>query len=125
MVAEPRVWADVEMAVREWARDAVASLGRRIFFSYSSDAVFPQVALRRIPSPDDACLIQFDVWGDNKAQAAQYSSALATAIDGLSRFEYQNVILLGASVDSSGYIPDPENNKPRYIVQATFVAMGI
>ena len=123
MVAEPRVWVDVEAAVREWARDSVASINRRVFFAYNTSGSSPQLVLFRISGPDDACVIQFDAWASNKSQAAQLAAELCTAADELSRYGHGGVLLHGASVvNGPRWQPDEESNAPRYVVDILFTA---
>lgn len=125
MVAEPRTWIDVEGAVRTWARATLTPLANRIFFGYSEASAQPQIVLQRIGGPDDACLIQFDVWAASKAAAAVEAAKLATALDALSRYTaFATVLLLGARVDSIRWLPDAETDSPRYIVEATIMAVS-
>lgn len=122
MVAEARTWVDVESAVREWARDSVTSVGRRVFFAANNRVEFPQIALFRIAGPDDRCLIQFDCWADHKATAADLAAELATAADQIGRYTSDGVILHGANVDNVRWQPDEESAQPRYVVDITFFA---
>lgn len=122
MTAEPRVWVDVEAAVRAWSRTALPSLGGRIFFGFSNDAALPQIRLQRIGGTDDRALIQFDVWAANKAQAADAAALLATAADNLSRYVSGGTLLHGAAVEGVSWQPDDEGNAPRYVVDVTFTA---
>lgn len=122
MVAEARAWVDVEIAVREWARDSVESVGRRVFFGVDNNAAMPQIAMSRISGPDSACLIQFDCWAKGKAAAAALAAELATAADELSRYEHEGVLLHGADPFDLSWQPDEESNTPRYVVQVLFTA---
>lgn len=122
MVAEARTWVDVEAAVREWARDVVSSVDRRVFFGFNNKVEMPQVVLFRIAGPDDRCLIQFDAWAQGKAQAATVAAELATAADELSRYVHDGVLLHGARVEGVRWQPDEESDTPRYIVEVTFTA---
>jgi hypothetical protein len=127
VIAEPRTWVDVEAAVREWARDAVSAVNRRVFFGANNAAARPQIVLFRVAGPDDLCLIQFDVRAASKEAAASAAAELATAADGLSRFSYNGVLLLGATVDSIRWLPDeemPVKDSARYIVEVTFTAIA-
>src|SRR5690554_4645770 len=99
MVAEPRTYVDIESAVREWARDSVPGVERRVFFGANNHAAMPQIVLFRIAGPDDRCLIQFDVWAAGKAQAAQMAAELATAADAIGRYTHDGVLLHGAAVE--------------------------
>lgn len=116
------VWVDVENAVRSWARDFVLSAERRVFFGVNNNVDFPQIVLHRLGGPDSACLIQFDVWAATKATAAAAAAELASAVDALARYDTGDVLLHAAVVESSRWLPDPETDKPRYIVDVTFVA---
>lgn len=128
MVAEARDHGDVEDAVRQWARDNVlpaagaGNVNRRVFFGVDNKAAFPQIAVFKISGPDDQSLVQLDVWGGTRAQAAKIAAELQTAADKLSRYEAGNVLLKGAVVEGSSWQPDEESNKPRYVVQITFSA---
>lgn len=124
MVAEPSIWVDVESAVRDWARNAVASVNRRVFFGFNDKAAMPQVVVFRIAGPDDRVLIQFDVWAHTKALAAATAAELATAADGLGRSVHGGVVLLGANVEGSRWQPDEQSDKPRYVVDVTFTAVA-
>jgi len=122
MVAEPRTWVDVEGAVRDWTRDEVASVDRRVFFGFNIKGPVQQIVLFRIGGPDDRCLIQFDVWAADKAQAASIAAELATAADRLSHSVQGAVLLHGALVESVRWQPDEEGNQPRYVVDVMFMA---
>lgn len=124
MVAEARTWVDIEIAIREWARDTVTEAGRRVFFTANDKVDEPQIVIQRIGGRDDACLVQFDIWAANKAAAASLTTALLTAVDSLSRYEHDGVILLGAFIESSRWQPDVESNAPRYVVDVTFTAVA-
>jgi len=124
-IAEPRVWVDVESAVREWIRDSVSSVDRRAFFGTNDKAGKPQIVLFRVAGPDDVCLIQCDVWGTSKAEAAATAAELATAADALARYAHEGVLLHGAIVDSIRWLPDedqPVGEGARYVVELTFMA---
>lgn len=122
MVAEAHVWVDVEKAIREWARDWVPSLDGRVFFAANDNTKTPQCVVQRISGPDDACLVQFDVWAPKKADAAGVAMELATALDALARYEFEGILLHGANPLNVRWLPDPESNAPRYIVEAIFTA---
>jgi hypothetical protein len=122
MVEEASTWVDVEIAVREWARDFVLSADRRVFFSAHDDTTVPQIVVQRIAGRDESCLIQFDVWAPNKLTAVQVSTELATALDALARFSHEGVLLHGADVQNVRWQPDAEDNMPRYIIDAILTA---
>lgn len=120
MTAEAVVWVDVEGAIRAWAR-AEGLADKRVFFK-ADDATAPQIVIHRLGGPDDDCLIQFDCWAANKAAAVQLANELATAVDALTRYVHDDVVLIAAAVESSRWAPDLESGASRYIVDATFVA---
>lgn len=123
-VAESHVWVDLEAAIREWARTAGLTVGGRVFFG-KAKAELPQIVLARLGGTDGDAFIQFDVWGSTKADAADAAADLATAIDALDRYTTDDgtVSLLGAVVDGVRWLPEPDTDRPRYIVDATFVAV--
>lgn len=121
MVAEPYVAVDVEKAVRAWARGA----GFTAFFGVNNNGAFPQIVIQRIAGPDDDCLIQFDVWGGTKAEAAQAAADLATALNGLSTFDHDGIRLHDAAWERTRWLPDPQSDTPRYIAEATFTATAL
>lgn len=125
LFAEPRVWVDIEAAVRAYVRDTVSEVDRRVFFGTNNAAEKPQIVLFRVAGPDDQCLIQFDVRGTTKESAAETAAALATALDAIARYPFNGVILHGATVDSVRWLPDealPVKDSARYIVEATITA---
>lgn len=122
MVAEARLWGDVEITVRTWARAALPQLTGRVFFAGEGKALFPQIALFRVSGVDSEALIQFDVWARTKAQAAQVAADLASAADAVSGFRANGVQLKSTRVEGIDWLPDQESNMPRYVVQVTFAA---
>lgn len=118
MVAEPYTAVDVESAVRQWTRDQ----GFVAFFGVNNNGTFPQITLQRIAGPDDDCLIQWDVWGGTKAEAATTEASLRTALTGMSVYVHDGVRLHGASDPTSRWLPDPDSDRPRYIVEASITA---
>jgi hypothetical protein len=122
MVAEAYVAVDVEAAVRTWVR----SRGFTAFFGVNNHGAFPQVVLWKVRGTSDGSLIQFDVWGGTKADAAQAAGALASALSGMSTYDTNGVRLHGADVVNDGqWLPDPATDKPRYVVEATVTATAI
>lgn len=127
MVAEPRIAVDVDGAVRQWCRDQ----GFVTFFGTNNSGTFPQVVIETRIGPDDECLIQFDVWsaerskGGSRKEAQDESARLATALDALTTYIWENVRLLGAVVSNRQWLPDPVSDTPRYIVEATVTATSL
>lgn len=125
MVAEPRIYVDVEAAVRAWAREEMTSLSGRVFFGFPEKYTYPLITLQRVSGTDDDCLIQFDVWAATKAAAATTAAELATAADALGRYVYGSTLLLGARVENPGrWLPDEQSDTPRYLVEVAFMAFS-
>jgi hypothetical protein len=126
MVAQGVTWVDVEGLVRTWARSLNLADGR-VFFGVNGTlpASSTQIVVQRIGGPDEACLVQFDVWGpalsvgQARRTAASLAAELATALDAVARYVTDDAILHGALVESSRWLPDEESDRPRYIVEAT------
>lgn len=118
---EARTAVDVEDAVRQWAR----SLGYTAFFGVNNNATFPQVVILRVAGTDDDCLIQFDVWGGTKAEAADVAASLASDLTALAGYTDGGVRLHDAAWSGTRWLPDPTTDRPRYIVEATVTATAI
>lgn len=133
-------WPDVEGALRTWLRTRTALtalVGQRIFFGVprgAGESSFPLVAIQRVGGGDDAsdapldrALIQLDVWGQldasgngRKADAWAVVNALRTQLGamGPDTTLASGVIGHGATVESVGWLPDPDSDRPRYAVTA-------
>lgn len=114
MVAEQIDGVPVDRTVRAWLRDV---LDVPVFFGVNNDADFPQVVVMRIDGPDDAARFQFDVWGGSKDAAEDTAVALAGVLSA-ARFEAEGGRLLSADHLATRWFPDPETDRPRYIVEA-------
>lgn len=121
MVAEVYVAVDVEKAVRAWAR----AQGFTAFFGVNNNGTFPQLVIQRVAGPDSDVLVQFDVWGGTKAEAAATAASLRTALTGLSSYDFDGIRLHGASDPSARWLPDPDSDRPRYIVEASFYSTAL
>lgn len=121
MVAEPYTAVDVESAVRQWTRDE----GFTAFFGANNNGSFPQIVIHRVAGPDDDCLIEWTVWGGTKQEAADTEAALRTSLSGLSNYVHDGIRLHGASDPTSRWLPDPDSDRPRYIVEASVTATAV
>lgn len=123
MVAEAREYSDVEGALRTWGRSTLTDLGGRVFFE-AANAPFPQIVLKRVAGAHDP-LVQFEVFGNHKADAWEAAADLAFALDTMAAVQIDGVLLAGASVEQGPrWLPDPESGRARYIVDAT-VSSGV
>ena len=118
MVAEPYKAVDVDTAVRAWLR---AVLNVPVFFGVNNDGDFPQIVVMRISGPDSQARFQFDVWGGTRDQAAATAADLASELSRC-RFDTTDVRLHGASWETTRWFPDPETDRPRFIVEALISA---
>jgi hypothetical protein len=119
--AEQYTAVDVDSAVRAWARDVLTV---PVFFGVNNDGEFPQIVVMRLFGPDSDARFQFDVWGGTKDAAATVAADLATALNGC-RYDTTAVRLHGANWESTRWFPDPETDRPRYIVEAVVTATAL
>lgn len=123
MVAESITWVNVTGAVRAYLREALPEVEERIYFGFQPEATLPQIAMFRIRGPDADCLFQFDCWAADEFSADTISAALCSAVDSLSRFRHDGVLLHGGRVETKRWLPDEESQSlARYIVDCTFTA---
>lgn len=137
-------WPDPEGALRTWlrTRPAVNALvAQRVFFGVPKpDPVWPLVVVSRIgggngvgDAPVDEPIIQIDCWGElyasgngNRAQALALANAVRAELLDL---DNDTVIVTGvrAAIEAveMTFAPDPDNDRPRYVLTATgsFIAV--
>lgn len=118
-MVEPRTAVDVEKAVRQWARDA----GFTAFFGPTGN--LPEVVIQRVGGTDQQARLQFDCWGTYKADAATLAADLATELTAVASYDHDGIRLHGAEWLSTRWLPDPESDTPRYVVEATFFATSL
>jgi hypothetical protein len=128
------VLADAEGAVRAWARAnaaiAAAFTGGIYFGPPEGTVMFPLVRLQRVgggPVPGDTPLddaaISFLVWGSSKAQAAAAVMVLASEVQSMTcgTAMGSGAVGLGARVTLGPvWSPDPDTDRPRYLLDANF-----
>lgn len=122
MVAEAKVWVDVEDAVIQFLKDNVPLVGTRVYAGYNTSAAQPQLVVMRIGGSDEAALLQVDCWAVSRSGAAAVANQVATACELLSRFIRNNILLKAANIESKRWLPDEEADTPRYILDITFTA---
>lgn len=136
------VYPDTEALVKTWlAGTPVADLVRRpdnglnIFEAMPLSSPLPAVVLSRVGGapdrnsdvPVDIARISFDCWAATRAQARQIAGALASAAVNLSEhggYESGTARLYVAEIVGWVWLPDPQADMPRYIVDALFTAIN-
>lgn len=136
-------FVDAEKLVREWllATNSVASLvpkasgGAHIYQAPPRTALDKLIVAHRIGGgpeigstvPADVVRMSFDCWASNRADAVDIGKALLAAVEDLGP--------TGGFVNDTGrlesgentawlWLPDPESDKPRYVVDALLIAMA-
>ena len=130
------IYADVEGLVKAWLSTTdVAPLvtrpdgGQSIYMAMPAAAPIPAVVLTRVGGgprprstvPEDAARMQFNCWGKTRAQAGEISRTLMSALESLAPnggFVSGDARLAAAEVLSVLWLPDPESDTARYIVDA-------
>lgn len=131
-------YGDVDKAVKAWLMlSAVAPLvtrtsdnGISIYLAMPTGAPKPSVILTRVGGgprtrkdfPEERIRYSFDVWGISRDQVDGISQTLVTALENLARdgvdLPLYGVTLYAAEVLSARWLPDPESDTPRIIVDA-------
>jgi hypothetical protein len=82
------VWADTEAVVRQWSRDQLTGLSRRVFFGVPDNPQLPLVTVARVGGgpedsgvPFDQARISWQVWAHSKQEAASLTSVLTDRLD--------------------------------------------
>lgn len=135
-------WPDVEGAVRDHLRaDAgvTALVGQRVFFGVprkATDATWPLVVVQRVgggqdasDAPVDVALVQIDCWGQigadgngRKAGATALVNAVRSSLEAMGTDS--TAVLKGASVETVLWLPEVDNDRPRYAVTAVVTAIS-
>jgi len=137
---------DVEGGLRTYLRanTGVSTIvGQRVFFGVPKSAVeatFPLVTVQRVgggdpggEAPVDVALVQIDCWGSidssgngDKAEAWTVVNAVRSAlrvVNGRTTLK-SGVAAFGITVESVVWLPDPDNDRPRYSVTAEVTAIS-
>jgi len=134
---------DVEGALRTWLRAQTTGVSQRVYFGIptgATEAKFPLITVALVGSRDDASdapidntLVQVDVWGALDA-SGHGLKADTTAIVNTVRALFQAVkgrTALNASVDCFGigvescvWLPDADNDRPRYAMTVSVEALS-
>lgn len=134
-------YGDVESAAKAWlATTDVAPLvtrtagGLSVFLAMPASAPTPCVIVRRVGGgpavrkdlPEDHSRLSFDCWADTRSQAILIARTLIAECDSLGRnggYIAGSVYLCVADVLSLLWLPDPDSDKPRYIVDALVTSL--
>jgi hypothetical protein len=131
----PEQFPDTEAAMRAYLRaDAgvAALVDGRVFFGFSAESNPKQVTVQRqgggpdgSEAPVDNAALVFNCWAASKAEAAEICRAVVAAVEALrERTVYAGTALLGGTVDTWFWSPDPQGDRPRYIVTANVTAIA-
>jgi hypothetical protein len=134
-------WPDVEGELRSYLRaDAgvAALVGARVFFGVpkrAAEATFPLVVVRRVgggqdgsDAPVDVALMQIDCWGSIangnglKAGATALVNAVRSSLEAVGTDS--TAVLKGANVETVLWLPEADNDRPRYSVTAVVTAIS-
>lgn len=129
-----KVLVDAEGAVRAWARAnaaIVAAFTGGIYFGPPEGTpTFPLLRVQRVgggpvagDTPIDDAAISFLAWGSNKAQVAAAVMVLASEVESMlcGTAMGSGAVGLGARVTLGPvWSPDPDTDRPRYVLDASF-----
>lgn len=141
---------DVEGAVRTWLRAQTsirALVGQRVFFGVpkgaketSKESSYPMIVVARVGGaldravPElDTPLIQFDVWGaidtSGNGLKADCTTVVNTLRSLLAAMDGRTTLATGTAgfgmqEVSCVWLPDPDNDRPRYVVTAEVTAIS-
>ena len=138
---------DVEGGIRDYLRahpDVSALIGTRAFFGIPDSPTWPLVVVRRVGGSEDSseaaidvAVIQIDCWGrlfndtdpsksahGDKAQADRLRRAVRKALWQIRGATAANTstVLYGAVVESDPFLPDRDNDRPRYALTVRVTA---
>ncbi len=136
-------WPDPEGAVRTNLRGKTPA-GNRVFFGVpkgATEASWPMIVVQRVgggadrsDAPVDVCLIQLDCWGTfgasgdgDKAGATALLNSARAALEAMGTDQpiVAGTQLHGANVESVLWLPDPDNDRPRYVVTAEVTSVAV
>jgi hypothetical protein len=134
-------WPDVEGALRTHLRaDAgvAALVGQRVFFGVprgAKEETYPLVVVQRVgggqdasEAPVDVALVQVDCWGSInngnglKAECTALVNSVRAALESVGTDS--TAVLKGADVESVLWLPQVDNDRPRYAVTAVVTAIS-
>ncbi len=76
--------------------------------------------------PEQTSRIQFDCWGTSRVQSESIARALIIELDQISRYGgllVGDTYLAAASNPKARWLPDPQSDTPRYVVDALLITV--
>lgn len=132
-------YADIEPLIKAWlTQSTVAALVTRpdgkisIYNAMPAASPVPSVVARRVGGgprarkdlPEERTRISFDTWGTSRAQASAIAGALLSELEDLGRvggWTSGATMLRVAEILTHFWMPDPDTDTPRYIIDALVV----
>lgn len=137
----PETVVDVEGALKAWFRAQApvsAVVGNRVFLAMpkGGPSAWPAVTLFRVGGglddvdyPSDSARVQIDCWADlrQKGVAMTVGQAIVRSLRAMvcGTLLVPGVRAMGAHSITMMYLPDPQDGRPRYIVQAVVQAQSV
>jgi len=136
-------WPDTEGAVRTWLRASTvahAVVADRIYFGVPKESpTWPLVTIQRVgggndasDAPVDNALIQLDCWGTlhpngngDKAGCLTVANAVRSALEVVNDTLIATSVRASIEVESIIWLPDANNDRPRYVVTANVWAWRV
>jgi len=137
---------DIEGALRTWLRAqaaVTAAVGQRVFFGVPKGAAetsFPLITVQLVDARDDdseapltQAVVQIDVWGtiddSGNGKKAECTTVVNTVRSVLRTVRGRTaltatVAAFGIDVIGMAWAPDPDNDRPRYVVTAEVTAVS-
>lgn len=122
--------------------DVAAVVNGRVYFVIPAEPEFPLITVRRVgggeeplgDAPVDNAVIAFDCWGNVRDKASAYA-AKAAVRRALFKIRTRTVLrapgvgvegvdAFGATVNGDVWVPDPANDRSRYVITAVVMAMA-
>ena len=121
--------------MRTWLRTRTtltALVGDRVFFGIPAGITYPMIAISRVgggpmrAGPLDAPRLSFAVWGNTKKDAADVVKALVAVLHEMEMDRLDpSSVGEGAEGITVLWLPDPNDDRPRYIVDATVTVLAL
>lgn len=135
-------FGDVENALKTWVAGTGVGplvtrpdLGKNVYLAMPASSPLPAVVITRIGGgptprkelPEDRARISFDLWGRSRAECAAILARLLSELDWLGvggGAVVGDVTLLTAEILSVRWLPDPDSDTPRHVVDALITTLA-